>query len=79
VLYSVPRHKDVLGSGSIAPRILNLGTRWRWVVRDTSRPLYRRYSLDRKLGGPQNRSRRSGEEWIPASARNRTPVLQPVA
>jgi hypothetical protein len=28
------------GSGSIAPRILNLGTRWRWVVSLTHRPLY---------------------------------------
>jgi hypothetical protein len=27
-----PLHKGVLGSGGIAPRILNLGTKWRWVV-----------------------------------------------
>jgi hypothetical protein len=27
-------------SGGIAPRILNLGTRWRWVVSLTPRPLY---------------------------------------
>jgi len=26
-------------SGVIAPRILNLGARWRWVVRFTSRSL----------------------------------------
>jgi hypothetical protein len=28
------------GSGDIAPRILNLGTRWRWVVSFTHRPSY---------------------------------------
>jgi len=26
--------------GGINPRILNLGTRWRWVVSFTPRPLY---------------------------------------
>jgi hypothetical protein len=26
------RHEDVHGSGDIAPRILNLDTRWRWIV-----------------------------------------------
>jgi len=29
VLKKVPRHEDVGVSGGIAPRILNLGTRWR--------------------------------------------------
>jgi hypothetical protein len=28
VLNQVPRSEDVLGSGDIAPRILNLGSRW---------------------------------------------------
>jgi hypothetical protein len=56
VLNEAPRHEDVLGSGGIAPRILNLGTRWRWVVGFTPRPLYPqgkspRYPLDRRLGG----------------------------
>jgi hypothetical protein len=27
-------------NGGIAPRILDFGTRWRWVVSFTSRPLY---------------------------------------
>jgi len=36
------RHEEVWGSGGITPRILNLGTRWSWVVRFTSRPLYHR-------------------------------------
>ena len=43
----------------IAPLILNLGTRWRWVVNATPRALYPReegrFSLYRKLGGPQIR------------------------
>jgi hypothetical protein len=51
----------------IAPRILDLGTRWRWVVSFTSRPLYPQgkrlwYPFDRMLGGPQSRSERGGEE-----------------
>jgi hypothetical protein len=27
-----PLHEGILGSGGIVPRILDLGTRWRWVV-----------------------------------------------
>jgi hypothetical protein len=45
-------------SGGITPRILNLCTRWWWVVNFTLRPLYPQrkeplYSLHRRLGGPQ--------------------------
>jgi hypothetical protein len=45
----------------------DLGTRWRWVVRFTSRPLYPQgkspwYPLDRRLGGPQSHSGCGGEE-----------------
>jgi hypothetical protein len=29
-----------LGSGGVAPLILDLGTTWRWVVNFTPRPLY---------------------------------------
>jgi len=32
--------KTYWGSGGIALRILGLGTRWRWVVSFTPRPLY---------------------------------------
>jgi hypothetical protein len=32
--------KTYWGSGGIAPRITDLGTRWRWVVNFTPRPLY---------------------------------------
>jgi hypothetical protein len=67
VLNQAPRHEGVLGSGGIAPRILDLSTRWRWVVSFTPRPLYPQgkspwYPLDRRLGGLQSRSGRSGEE-----------------
>jgi hypothetical protein len=62
-----PRHERVLGSGVIAPRILDLGTRWRRAVNFTPRPLYPQGKspscpLDRRLGGPQSRSGRGGEE-----------------
>jgi len=45
----------------MAPRILDLGTRWYWVVSFTTRPLYPQgkspwYPIDRRLGGPQSRS-----------------------
>jgi hypothetical protein len=47
----------------------DLGTRWKWVVGYTPRPLYPQgkspwYPLDRKLGEPQSRSGRGGEEKI---------------
>jgi hypothetical protein len=59
--------KTYWGNGGTAPCILDLGTTWRWVVSFTSRPLYPQgkypwYPLDRKLGEPQSRSGRGGEE-----------------
>jgi hypothetical protein len=47
--------------------LFDLGTRWRWVVSFTPRPLYLQgkslcYPLDRRLGGSQSRSGRGGEE-----------------
>jgi hypothetical protein len=53
--------------GGIAPRILDLGTRRRWVFSFMSLPLYLQgkspcYPLDRRLGGLQGRSGRSGVE-----------------
>jgi len=61
-----PRHEGVLGSGGTAARIIDLGSRWRWPVGFTPRPLYHwgkspRYPLDKKLIGPQSLSGRSGE------------------
>jgi hypothetical protein len=51
--------KDYCGSWGIAPRILDLGTRWEW-------PLYPQgnspwYPLDRRLGGSQSLSGHGGE------------------
>jgi hypothetical protein len=50
-----------LANGGVAPRILNLGPRRMWVVSFVLRPLNSRgksprYTLDRRLGGPQSRS-----------------------
>jgi hypothetical protein len=68
------------GSGCIDPHFLDLGTTWRRVVNFGPRPLYPRgksprYPLDRRLGGPQSRSGRFGEEKIldPIGTRTRTP------
>jgi hypothetical protein len=59
--------KAYYGSEGIAPRILDLGTWWRWMVSSMPRPLYPQgkspwYPLDRRLGGPQSLSGRGGEE-----------------
>jgi hypothetical protein len=59
--------KTYWGSGGIAPHILDLGTKCRWVVSFTPRSLYLQckspcYPLLRRLGGPQRRSGCSGEE-----------------
>jgi hypothetical protein len=77
-----PSVKTYWGSGGIAPRILDLGTRWRWVVNFTPQPLYPqgkipppRYPLDRSLGGPQSRSGRSGEERTPRHRRESNPII----
>jgi len=58
VLKQTSRHEDVWESGIINPHFLNLDPISRWMVRFTPSPLYpwrkgHRYSLDRKLGGPQ--------------------------
>jgi hypothetical protein len=45
--------------------ILDLPTRWRWMINSTSRPLIlgeRRYPLDRRLSRSQSRSGRCGAE-----------------
>jgi hypothetical protein len=79
--------KTYWGNGGIAPRILDFGTRWRWVVSFTPRPLYPkvkspRYPLDRRLGGPQIRSWRGGKEKNSHPRREsnpRTLIVQPIA
>jgi hypothetical protein len=62
----------------IDPRFLDLGTRWNWEVGFTPLPLYPegknpRYSLDRRLCGPQSRSRH-GKAKILDSTWTRTPT-----
>jgi hypothetical protein len=62
-----PRHEGVLWVRGIGPRILDLGTRWRWVFSFTPRPLYPQgkspwYPLYRRLGGRQRQTGRGGEE-----------------
>jgi hypothetical protein len=54
-------------SGGIAPRILELATTLRWAESFMLRPLYPQEKslwspLHRRLGGPQSRSARGGEE-----------------
>jgi len=40
VINELPRHKDVWGSDCTDPWFLIFGTRWRWMVSFTPRPLY---------------------------------------
>jgi hypothetical protein len=77
--------KAYWGSGGIVQRILDLGTRWKWVVSFTPRPLYHQgespwYPLDRKLGETQSRSGRGGEKKNSQSLPGLDPpIIQPVA
>jgi hypothetical protein len=77
--------KAYWGSGTMAPCVLDIGTRWRWVVSFTPRPIRPQgkspwYPLDRRLGGPHSRSGRGGEEKnsqpLPGLE---PPIIQPVA
>jgi hypothetical protein len=60
--------KAYWGIEVIAPRILDLGTRWRWVVSFTTRLLY-----------PQSRSERGEEKNSQLSPKLEPPIIQPVA
>jgi hypothetical protein len=80
---SALRHEDVWRSGSIDPRILDLGTSLRWVISFTPRPFYPkgkipRYPSNRRLGWPQNRSGRRGDMENLTPTGTRTPTLRPV-
>jgi hypothetical protein len=80
-----PRHDGVLGSGGIAPRILDLGTRWRWVVslaprRFTSQVKSPWCPIGRRLGRPQSRFGYGGEEKNSQPLPGLEPsIIQPVA
>jgi hypothetical protein len=63
----VPHHNGTWEDGDTAPCILELITRWRWVVSFMSQLLYPQGKspwnpLDRRLGGPQSQSGHSSEE-----------------
>jgi hypothetical protein len=75
------RLEGVWGSGCIDPRFLDPGTSWRLVISFTPRPIYPRFQLDRRLGGPQNRCGCCGEPKIvyPTWNSNSDPSVQPVA
>jgi hypothetical protein len=75
------RHESKWGVKSPAAHILNLGTRWGWVVCSTTLLLYvrwkrPRYALNRRLRSSRSRSVRFGEVLSPASDDNRTMILQ---
>ena len=61
-----PRREGLVRSRVVGPVSLSLGTRWRWVVKFTLRPLYLRgefrYSLNSSEGGLQSRSAHLGQE-----------------
>jgi hypothetical protein len=77
--------KEYWGSEYIAPNIIDICTRWRWVVSFKHRQVYLQgkslwYPLDRRLGGPQCRSGRGGEEKNSWSLPGLEPlIIQPVA
>jgi hypothetical protein len=76
--------KAYWGSRGIAPRILDLGTRWKRVV-GTPRLLYPQgkspwHSLVRRMSGSQSRSGRCGEEKNSQPLLGlEPPIIQPVA
>jgi hypothetical protein len=75
------------GEWRYSSTFLYLGTRWRWEVIFTPRPLYprvkgHRYPLDRRLSWPQSRSTRCGEgiNFLPYRGSNSDPsALQSIA
>jgi hypothetical protein len=91
IFYVVPLHLlstipwRCSGGEGIALRILDLSTRWRWVVSFTLRPHYPQgkspcYALDRRLGELQSRSGHGGEEKNSQPIPGLEPLLfQPVA
>jgi hypothetical protein len=86
VLNSTSHHEDV-GNGHTASSILNLSTRWRWVVNFTpscftpgERGPPPQYPLERRLGGSHSQSGHGGEEKkIPVPAKNQTLGIQHTA
>jgi hypothetical protein len=79
----VPRREYVWGIGGIAPFILKIGTRWRWVVIFTPWRLYSRgKTLSHWTGGwVAHRAGLdvAGKRSVSTPNGNRTPIIQPVA
>jgi len=77
--------KSYWGSGGIPPRVLDVGTRRRWVASFTPRLLHPQekiswYPLDRRLGGPQSRYKRgNGEKNSQPLPVLEPSIIQPVA
>jgi hypothetical protein len=75
------------GSRGIAPLILDLGIRWRWVVNFMPRPLYPQGKspwcpLNRRWVDPRTLLDAVVKRKIPSPRREsnpRTPIVQPVA
>jgi hypothetical protein len=77
-------HEDVWESRCIAPRILNLGTRWWWKVSFRSRPLYPRKRAPGIHGIGGWMGLRAGLDSVakrnsPSPYWESTPVIHPVA
>jgi hypothetical protein len=73
-----------MGEWLYGSTILDLSTRWRWVVGSTPWSLYprgnrSRYPLARRLGGPQSRSEHCGGEKNLTPTKIWTSAVQPVA
>jgi hypothetical protein len=78
--------KAYWGSEGIVQHILNLYTKWTWVVNCTPQPLFPQrkgpwYPLYRRMGGPQIRSGHncSEEKNSQPLPRLEAPIIQPVA
>jgi len=74
------------GTVRVAPRILNLGTRWKWVVRFTPRLLYPRVKdfllpigSEPSWAPEPTWKRRRTKNSVTSHVGNRTPVVQTVA
>jgi hypothetical protein len=71
------------GERKCSSTVLDLRTRWRWVVSFMPRPLHSRgnepqYPLDTRLGGLQGRSESWGVQKNSCSCWNRTPAVKPL-
>jgi hypothetical protein len=76
--------KAYWGNGGIAPHILDLSTRWRWVVNFMPWPLYSQgknpwYPLDRRLGEPRAGLDAVVKKIPSPCLDSNLPIIQPIA